>query len=302
MRCIGLATFLCVGAVISTSCGAPPIRQPVIDQQQQLIEAQQNDDEQRALVEQLIKTYGHSRYGESSEMRIASDRLVQLQRARETRAAAFWDLLGITLPLQEPLADSQRAELESLIGTFKDSVKGRFADEVLKSHQALVLADEAKAILEKLQLKSTDEELSEAQLDGLIELEKEDKDSKKDYSKTESAAVARRYLRAHFDRRFREDAGKIGLLDPEIQEQLAGQRLTDAQERYGQPRDTFYLRRALAKIIEEYPGTEACQQASAQLVEVQKALNAQTEHSRFIREYWDAVYPDRVRKQVATQR
>lgn len=304
MRRVRFATTLCLGAWVSTVCGAPPNRQHIIDQQQQLIEAQKGDDLNRQAVEQLAKQL-RERYGEVSTLRIAADQLSHLDRARDSRASQFWDLLGITVPLKAPLADAQRSELETFAGAFKDTAKGRIASALLIEHKALLRSGEAKEMLAKLQLKSTADELSEAQLAQLIEIQKE-------YSTTDSAAVARRYLRAHYSRRSREELTESGLLAPEIAERLASWRLTQAQERYGHKRDTFYLRQALAEIVEDYPDTQASRQAGERLVEAQKVLNADAEHlkfvraaeaeqSRFIREYWDTVYPSRTGKRDGVQ-
>ena len=286
MRCICFTALLCLSTWPVSVCGAPPNRQHIIDQQQHLIKAQQADDQVRQSVEKVINQL-RTPYGDVSGLRIASDQLSHLNRARDSRAAQFWELLGITVPLQHPLADSPRAELESFLGTFKDTARGSFASTVLNEHNLLTTASKARTLLAKLQLKSTTEERSEAQFTQLIEIDK-------DFSTTDSAAVGRRYLRAHYNRRSREVAGEAGLLTPEVAERLASQRLTEAQKQYGHPRDKNSLRQALVEIVEDYPRTQTGQQASAQLIDVQKALNAEAERTRSIRDYWDAVYPSRI--------
>lgn len=323
MRRVCLATLLCLSAGVSSVGGAPPNRQHIIDQQQQLIEAQRTEDGSRQAVETLVEQL-RERYGDVSGLRIASDQLSHMNRARDARAAKFWELLGITVPLQHPLADSQRAELESFIGAFKGTAKDRFASALLNEHKSLVSAaeaehrtslraSEAKERLASVQLKTITDELSEPQFTQLIKIDKE-------FSTTDSAAVARRYLKAHFNRRSREDVREAGLLAPEMAEPLARQRLTEAQDRNGHARDKQSLRQALAEIVDDYPGTQAGQQASAQLALVQKqlilvqnALNAEAEHarsvqaaeaerSRSVRDYWDSVYPSRTSKLVGVQR
>lgn len=338
MRVIGLAMLFCVTVTISTVFGAPPVQRSIIDQQHQLIEAQQEDDQQRAKIEEISKQLGGGR-NDSLESQIAADRMKQFVQARETRSAQYWELMGKSGSLRQPLTDSQRVELDSFRRVFVMTAKGQLAAELLNEHNRLMQAAEAerqsmlltasraaeaKARLESLQLKTIDEELSEAQLTQLIELNKA-------YSETEAATVARRYLRAHSNRRFREDAEQAGLLTPEILEQLASQRLSDARRRFGNETSNLQLRVELANIVDDYPGTQACRQATTQIIEVQEAIDAENqrlrveadqlrvrraaeaeqlqtrraaeaERSRFINEYWDAVYPDRVRKNVARQR
>ncbi|MEI8379973.1 MAG: hypothetical protein WCJ09_07590 [Planctomycetota bacterium] len=327
MRFIGLATLFCVTVTISTVFGAPPVQQSIIDQQHQLIEAQQEDDRQRAKIEEINKQLGGGS-NDSLESQIAADRIRQFVQVRETRAAQYWELLGTSGSLQQPLTDSQRIELDSFSRIFVMTAKGQLAAELLNEHNRLMRAAEAerqsmsrtasraaeaKARLESLQLKTVDEELSESQLTQLIELNKA-------YAETEAAAVARRYLRAHSNRRFREDAEQTGLLTPEILEQLASQRLSEARRRFGNEKSNSQLRQELANIVDDYPGTQACRQATTQIIEVQEAIDAEAqrlrveaeqlrarraaeaERSRFINEYWDAVYPDRVRKGVTPQR
>lgn len=305
MNRVAFATsLLCMGAWVSTVCGAPPDRQHIIDQQQQLIGAQKEDDLNRQTVEKLAKQL-RDLYGEISTLRITADQLSHLDRVREYRALQFWELLDVTAPLKSPLTESQRAELETFAEAFKDTAKGRFAKELLVEHEAMLRSREAKEMLAKLQLKSTADELSEAQLSQLVKIHKE-------YSTTDSATVAGQYLKAHYSRRSREKLAESGLFAPEAAERLAGWRLNQAQERYRNKRDATYLRQALADIVEDYPGTQAGQKAGARFVEIQRALNAEAERlqsvraaeaeqTRFISEYWDAAYPSRTRKRDGVQ-
>ena len=90
-------------------------------------------------------------------------------------------------------------------------------------------------------------------------------------------------------------------LTPSNPEQLARQHRDKAHERYGRGRDNQRLQLALTDVVELFPKTEVAQQVKTVQVELQKIINAQAEQSRMIREYWDSVYPSRVRKPPQSQ-
>ena len=296
MRRIRLATFLCLGVWSSTVWSAQPDRQAVTEQQQQLIVAQQADDKQREPIQLLMDKNESLQkdYGAITGLRVVSDRLTLLNRLRDTRAARYWELMDLTVPLQQPLSDSRLAELNAFIGGFKDVPQSQTALAVLEEHKQLVSAGIARDLQAKLQLKTTTEELSVEQVDGLEEIVKK-------YATTVSAVVARQYLRAHFSRRLWKDVGNAGLLAPDSTLELSNQRLTVALQEFKSNRDKFLYRQYLIEIVEDYPGKAVAQQANAQLSDVQKSLNAEAEQTRSIREYWDAAYPSRISKPVVAR-
>lgn len=280
MRFVCLAACVCLGAWgPPTVWSAPPDREPVVDQQQQLVEEQVTDDQRRKTVEEFVSKYDSlkNNFGDISGLRnaqrIATDQFSHLNRSRDARAAKFWELMDITVPLQQPLADSQRAELESFIKVFGKSSLGWDANKLLDEHKKLVQASLAKELLAKLQLQSISDLLSDLQLKGLHEIETT-------FSTTDSATVAKRYLGAHFNRQFREEVGNAGLLAPENAEQLASDRLIEVGRLYATRSDaSLLLMKALAEIVEDYPGTLAGRQANAQVAEeaVQLASDRLTE-------------------------
>lgn len=272
MRFVCFATCVCLGASSPLAVwSAPPDRPPVLDQQQQLVQDQVTDDQRRKTVEEFVSKYEslNKNFGDISGLRnaqrIATDQYSHLNRSRDARAAKFWELMDITVPLQQPLADSQRAELDTFIKAFEKSLHGPDASKLLDEHNKLVQASLAKELLAKLQLQSISDLLSESQLKGLLEI-------KTTFSTTDSATVAKRYLAAHSNRQFREEVGNAGLLAPENAEQLASDRLIEVGQLYASRSDALLLLKALAEIVEDYPGTLAGRQANVQFAEEAEQL------------------------------
>src|SRR5436190_10550221 len=129
MRCLRVFASLSLAACVSTSWCAAADQQKVVDQEQQLVQAQQADDQARHPIVEFIKKYQplQNRYGEISGLRIASDRITLLDQTRDARAFRFWELMDIKLPLQQPLSDSKKGELDSFIGAFGSSTQGQVA-------------------------------------------------------------------------------------------------------------------------------------------------------------------------------
>lgn len=277
---------LIVGSSVGWS--SPP---EVIQQQQELVQAQQGDDQVRHAVVELIRKYQglQNRLGSLSGLRIASDRLNQLDQTRDARAARYLELMKLSSPLRKPLTDAERAELDSFLGSFGSSPQAQLARAMQAEHEKLVEADAAAQMFEKLQLKTTGDSLSQEQVKGLEEI-----DTK--HPTTHAAAVARDFLRAHYNRLSQSDAQAAGLRSSDKTEQLASRRLAEARERLGTRRDKTLFRQALADVIEDYPDTQAAKEARSQLVDLQKTVDAEIANARFINEYWDAIYPSRLMK------
>lgn len=289
MRCLRLTAFMSLAVSVSSVWGAPPERQQAVEQQQQLIQNQQADDELRQPILDFIKKYQplQNRYGIVSGLRIATDRLAHLDREREARSVKFWELIDLDLPLKHPLTEAQLTEVESFLGTFGASSQGQIARATISEHEKLEQAGMAKELWATLKLKAVDAELTEEQVKGLEEIDNK-------YSTTETATSARRYLLSHYNRQSRQEARQAGLVAPDNAEALAGRRLADIHQKLGQRRDKSRLQQALAEMVEDYPDTNAAERARAQLAEVRQSIAVAAENSRFIREYWDSVYPIRV--------
>ena len=289
MRYFNVAAMACLMTATSTGyCDSPAerkITEPKITApQQKLIEAQLEDDRLIAPVRALMNKMTHS---DASVARIAADRMVQFNRAREERAASYLKLTGVTLPLLVPFTEQERAELESFSkGVFQNTERGDLIRHALEADQKLKLEAEAKAAFAKIPLTSIDDELTAAQRAELVDFERK-------YATTESSLEAGRYLKADANRRIRVVARDAGLFNPEEMERQASRRLQDLNERFGDEESTRF-RRALAEIVQDYPATQAGQQSSKRLAEVERKRQATAEQSRLIRNYWDAVYPSRV--------
>lgn len=289
MRCFSITAFVSLAVSVSAVWGAPPDRQQNIEQQQQLIQSQQADDQLRQPILDFIKKYQplQNRYGIVSGLRIATDRLAHLDREREARSVKFWELIELDLPLKQPLTEAQLTEVESFLGTFGAASQAQIARAVIAEHVKLEQAAMASDLWVTLRLKTVDEELTAEQVKGLEEIDNK-------YPTTETATSARRYLLVHYNRQSRAEARQAGLVAPDNAEALAYRRLADIQEKLGQRRDKSRLQRALAEMVEDYPDTKAAERARAQLVEVQQTIAAAAENARFIRDYWDSVYPIRL--------
>jgi hypothetical protein len=288
MHFVRAAAFLFLASFLSTAWSAPPDRKAVLDQQQQWIQDQQADDALRQPVIDLIKKYQplHNRLGEIPGLRIAIDRISQLDQSRENRAAKFWESMAIALPLTQPLSEGARGELASFIATFGASTLGPFARGVMAEHDKLVQAELAKKMLEDLRLASTMEQLTAEQVQSLEEI-----DSK--YTASDAASTARRYLRAHYARQSLAEIDKSGLVAAGDPEKLASQRLEEVRERFGRRWNKTRLLKGLTEIVEDYPETQAARQASLQMVDVRRIIDAENANARMITEYWDMVYPSR---------
>ena len=289
MRCFGIA-LISLAACGSTAWSAPADPQQT-SEQQQIIQAQQADDQIRQPTAEMIHKYQplHNRYGSISGLRIAMDRMAQLDEARDARAVRYWTLMNLQLPLREPLSEAQRADLETFIGAFGTSPQTAVARRVLTENEKVVEAFAAGQLLDKLQLLTTSDVLSAEQLKGLEEI-----DTK--YPNSPAAAIGKQFLRAHYNRQSQEEAKIDGLIPPNKAEQLASRRLGEVRGRLGTRHDKVPFRQALADLIEDYPDTLAARDAAAQLVNVQREIEATIANSKFINEYWDAQYPSRTMK------
>lgn len=294
---------VCLTALLFFPCSWGPFSvwsahaddQSAVEKQQQLIKEQEAENLQRNSFEEFVKKNEslQTQYGTTLEvqkaLRIGNDRLSQLGRSRHDRGARVWSLMDIKLPLKQPLDVSQVAELETFKSVFRDSSFYQSAEEVLKEHKRLDDIRKAEMRLAKLQLKSTADDLSEEQLSELIKIEKE-------FSNTRTADTAKDFLKAHFDRTALKEAGNLGLFDIETYEQLASDRLTEASRLQGKPGESLRLQVVLSEIVEDFPSTRAGREAKSQLDYLKKLTAAKDERSRSIRDYWDAVYPSRIRK------
>jgi hypothetical protein len=260
-------------------------------EQQEIIQAQQADDQIRRPTAEMIHKYQplHNRYGSISGLRIAMDRMAQLDEARDVRAVRYWRLMDLQLPLREPLTEAQRADLETFIGTFGTSAQTAVARRVVTENEKIVEAFAAQQMLDKLELQTTSDVLSAEQLKGLEEI-----DTK--YQNTPAAAFGKNFLRAHYNRQSQEEAKMDRLIPADKAEQLASRRLGEARGKLGSRNDKVPFRQALADIVEDYPDTLAARDAAAQLVNVQREIEAKMANSKFINEYWDAQYPFRAMK------
>ena len=278
-------------AVFGSTVWSAPADPQVTTEQQEIIQAQQADDQVRQPTAEMIRKYQplHNRYGSISGLRIAMDRMAQLDEARDARAVRYWTLMKLPLPLNQPLSDAQRADLDTFIGAFGTSPQTAVARQLVIENDKMVEAFAAKQLLDKLDLKTTSDVPSPEQLKGLEEI-----DSK--YPNTPAAVIAKQFLRAHYNRQSQDEAKMDGLVPADKSEQLASRRLGEARGRLGIRRDKTALRQALADIVEDYPDTLAAKDAAAQLVNVQREIDASIANSKFINEYWDAVYPSRTMK------
>lgn len=278
-------------AACGTSLFGAPADSQGATEEQEIIVAQQADDQIRQPIAEMIVKYQplHNRYGSISGLRMAMDRLAQLDAARDARAVRYWALMSLPLPLQEPLSDAKRADLETFIATFGTSPQSAIARRLLLENERISEAFAARQLLEKLELMTTSDALSPEQVKGLEEIDTR-------YPNTHAATIGRQFLAAHYNRQSQEEARMIGVVPADKAEQLASRRLGEARGRLGIRHDKAPLRQALADIIEDYPDTLAARDAAAQLVEVQRIIDAKIANSKFIRDYWDAVYPERTVK------
>lgn len=287
MRCFG---FALITLAASTVWSAPADPQQTTERQE-IIQAQQADDQIRQPTAEMIHKYQplHNRYGSISGLRIAMDRMAQLDEARDARAARYWNLMNLQLPLREPLSEAQRADLETFIGAFGTSAQTSVARRIVTENEKITDAFAAQQMLDKLQLQTPSDALSAEQLKGLEEI-----DAK--YQNTPAATIGAQFLRAHYNRQSQEEVKMDGLVPASKSEQLASRRLGEARGRLGVRRDKTAFRQALADIVEDYPDTLAAKDAAELLVYVQREIDASIANSKFINEYWDAQYPSRTMK------
>lgn len=288
MRRIHCALVL-VSALGSTAWGAPD-DQAILNQKQELVQAQQTEDQLRQPTAELIRKYQpiHNKYGRISGLRVAMDRMQELDEARTARAAKYWALMNLTIPLREPLTEAQHSDLETFVASFGNCPQSVTGKQVLAEHDRMLEAVAARKLLDGLSLKTPSDALSAEQVRGLEEIENK-------YPNTPSALIAGDFLQAYYNQQSQEEAQAAGIVRDRA-EQFASRRLGEARVRLGIRRDKNALRQALADIIEDYPDTNAAKDAAAQIVNVQREIDAAIVNSRFIRDYWDIAYPSRTEK------
>lgn len=281
-----------MSALGASVCNAAD-NQASVDEKQQLIQAQQTEDQLRQPTVELIKKYQpiHNKYGSISGLRLAKDRLQELDDSRVARASAYWTLMNLSLPLREPLSDAQHSDLEAFVAAFGACPQSLTGKQVLADHDKLVEGIAARKILDGLSLRTSSDPLSPDQVKGLEEIETK-------YPHSPAGLIASDFLRAHYNRESQAEAKAAGLVN-NYAEQFASRRLGYARSRLGIRNDKNLFRQALADIVEDYPDTLAAKDAAAQLVNVEREIQANIANSRFINEYWDAVYPMRTTKPVS---
>ncbi len=288
MRSLGSLFFFCLvsswplsGAVLA----APPAT--VTELQEQLRQEQKAANLVDKQITEFLNKYQSLsvRYGgDFSGVRLARDRQSDLKQARNDRALRYWESLEIPATLQQPLSETQLAEVATFIEWFGESSLRIRADSVMAEHKRLIAA----GLLAELKLGSLKEVLTEQQVAGLLTIDK-------DFSTTEAGTVARQYLLAHFSRQAHAEAMNAAWLATADLEALAMKRLTEVRRTHQDPLRLTRLRQALDEIVVDFPGTAASRHAESQSQEVQATMAAISARTQSVRDYWDATHAGRTK-------
>jgi hypothetical protein len=211
-----------------------------------------------------------------------------MQQISDARAARYWQTLGISEPLNEPLTKFQVDEVDACSRIFKQTSLSSRASAVLAEHNRLVDIAAANALLMALKLGDLNAALTDEQIDSLIDIDNR-------FSETPAGAVARKYLRVHLPRQAHARAIAAGWFNSANFESMAMKRLTAVRAVRRDPVRPLRLRQDLDKIITDFPGTVGSREAQIQSEALQAQIASEAIHTQNVRSFWDAVSPSRTK-------
>jgi len=239
---------------------------------------------------EFIRLYLNEAPGRAREMQGALKQLLSDRSKELLQYAKLPKTPSVLTPEQIDL-------LELIIASYPDTDGARIASAALADHRRLLAEPLAQEALKAVELQTPNDELTGDQIKLLDDLRAEFPDS--DAAKTASAYLARQRKR---------DADKV--LAELVEDFLKTPGAREALDRLAYKRLEFAMSLvesqrviALEELVENFPNSSAAKVASGRLADALRQIDRRRqmiiqegESSRYLREYWDARYPQRTWK------